>query len=178
MDRSDLTGILAIFTGDGKGQTSAALGAVCRAVGHGCRARMIQFIKSDKRTGELALSRRLAPDFELEQVGLGFTWREETPREEHIRAARRGLELAREAITSGRYGIVVLDEILYALRGGLISLQDVLDLCDLRPETMHLILTGRGAPPELIARADMVTEMRAVKHHSQDGIPAQRCLDY
>ncbi|MDH5677208.1 MAG: cob(I)yrinic acid a,c-diamide adenosyltransferase [Nitrospinota bacterium] len=171
-------GLTVIFTGDGKGKTSAALGVVARCVGHGGRCKMIQFIKGSMKSGEAGLGKTLAPNLEIEQVGRGFTWLADVPREEHIQAAREGLELARAALVSGVYDLVALDEILYALRAGLVEVEQIEGLIEAKPARTHLILTGRGAPQRLIDRADMVTSMTMVKHHSSAGIKAQKCMDF
>lgn len=177
MNKEQFHGITAIFTGEGKGKTSAALGVVCRALGHGCRIMIIQFIKGAMTTGEVELSKRL-PELNIVQVGRGFTWEEDVPEEEHRKAAQEGVRLAGEALASGEYRTVVLDEILYALGQGLVSVEQVENLIEKKPPQAHLVLTGRGAPERLIEKADLVTEMRAVKHPAQAGIPAQRCMDY
>lgn len=171
-------GITAIFTGDGKGKTSAALGVVMRAIGHGCRCRIIQFIKGRRISGELNLAEKLAPNFVIDRSGRGFTWRKSVTRDEHVQAAREGLGMAEEALMSGEYGVVVLDEILYALRSGLVAMEEIEQLMDMKPDSVHLILTGRGAPERLIEKADMVTSMENVKHPKQAGIAAQKCMDY
>ena len=114
-------GLTVIFTGDGKGKTSAALGVVARCVGHGGRCKMIQFIKGSMQTGEVNLGKTLAPNLEITQVGRGFTWLADVPREGHVQAAHEGLEMAKAALASGEYDLVVLDEILYALKAGLVG---------------------------------------------------------
>ncbi len=174
----EVRGITAIFTGDGKGKTSAALGVVARSVGHGKKCIIIQFIKGRRRSGEHYLAERLAPDLEIVMTGRGFTWLADVSREEHEKSAQQGLELAERAITSGEYAVVALDEILYALKSGLVTVEQIERLMDLRREHCHLLLTGRGAPERLIAKADLVTNMQAVKHHKQAGVPAQKCMDY
>ena len=171
-------GLIVIFTGPGKGKTTAALGVVFRALGHGYRCKIIQFIKSNRDTGELMLAGRLSPQMEITQTGLGFTWRKEHTPEEHRKAALDGLRIAQEALEQGDFKVVVLDEILYALGKSLVTLDEVIAIvCKKRPDT-HLILTGRGAPPELVSMADMVTVMEAVKHPFQSGVPAQKGLDF
>jgi len=171
-------GLTVIFTGNGKGKTSAALGAAMRALGHGMNCKIIQFIKANRDTGEILLLKRLAPELEIEQFGKGFTWRKEHSMDEHKTAAREGMDAARRDIASGRYGLLVLDEILYALGKELVELQQVEELIKSRPREMHLILTGRGAPKELIELADMVTSMEPLKHPMEKGIPAQKGLDF
>jgi len=151
-----------------------------RAVGHDMQVLVIQFIKSDWRYGELMAIERLAPQLELRRHGAGFTWgaKDEDGRERHRRAAAEALALAREAVAAGQHDIIILDEICTAVLAGLLAPQDVLALLALRPPTMHLALTGRGAPDVLIERADMVTEMREVKHHFQQGVKAQKGVEF
>ena len=178
MNQEERKGLTAIFTGDGKGKTTAALGVVFRCLGHGGRCKVIQFIKGKMDSCEKLLAGRLAPNLELEQVGRGFTWLEDVPREEHQKAAAGGVEMAREALRSGSYDVVALDEILYALKAGLVTVEQIEDLIAMRPERTHLILTGRGAPQRLMDKADLVTNMTMVKHHKDAGVKAQKCMDF
>lgn len=178
MNEKSERGLTVIFTGPGKGKTSAALGVVFRALGHGYRCKIIQFIKSGGNTGELALAERLAPQVEIVQAGMGFTWKKKHPPEEHREAALAGLRLAQEVLERGEHKVVVLDEILYALGKSLVTLDEVTALIGKKQAHTHLILTGRGAPPELVSMADMVTTMEADKHPYQSGIPAQKGLDF
>ncbi|VAX25866.1 Cob(I)alamin adenosyltransferase [hydrothermal vent metagenome] len=178
MTKGKHTGITAIFTGDGKGKTSAALGVVFRALGHDMNCKIIQFIKGDKRTGELALMERLKPGLDIEQTGKGFTWKKNISQHEHRKAAQAGIRLAAEAIASDEWSVIVLDEVLYAIKAGLVTVEQIEELIDLKPAGKHLILTGRGAPKRLIDKADMVTSMENVKHPMQAGITAQKGMDY
>jgi len=178
MNENEERGLTVIFTGPGKGKTSAALGVAFRALGHGYRCKIIQFIKSRGDTGEIMLAGRLAPQMEIVQTGLGFTWLNDHTPEEHREAALDGLRLAQEVLELGNCKVVVLDEILYAMGKNLVTLDEVIALVGKKQPHTHLILTGRGAPPELVAMADMVTTMEAVKHPFQSGIPAQKGLDF
>ena len=178
-------GLIVVYTGDGKGKTSAALGAALRALWHGWRVLVLQFFKGDWPItfGEVALSERLKPQLEVRQLGKGFVkyMGDKKPMDEHLTAAREALAVARECIMSGRYELIILDEIIYAIDYAgvqLISLEDVLGLLDLKPPSLHLILTGRNAPQAIIDRADLVTEMTEVKHPWQQKIPAQVGIDY
>jgi cob(I)alamin adenosyltransferase len=178
-------GLLIVYTGNGKGKTTAAMGMVFRALGHGWRVLVIQFFKGDWPVvfGELELSKRLAPQLEFLQLGKGFVSHmgDQKPFEEHATAARAALATAREKLTSGAYDLVVLDELIYAIDYAgvqLVSLDEVLALIDARPPTVHLVLTGRNAPPAIVDRADLVTEMREIKHPWQHKIPAQLGIDY
>ena len=185
MSPTSRRGLIILYTGNGKGKTTAALGAVLRALGHGWRVLVIQFFKGDWPVvfGELEMAKRLAPQLEILQLGKGFVgyMGDTKPREEHAVAAREALHVAKERITSGAYDLIVLDEIVYAIDYAgvqLVSLEDVLGLLDAKPPSLHLILTGRNAPQALIDRADLVTEMREVKHPWQQKIPAQEGIDY
>jgi len=166
-------GYVQVYTGDGKGKTTAALGLALRAAGHGMRTYIGQFMKG-QRYGELEALRD-HPLITIEQYGdVRCIHREEvTP--EHIAQAHRGLERAREAMLGlvGRYDIVVLDEINVTIWFGLLSVEQALAFLDQKPEHVEVILTGRRAPQELIERADLVTEMREVKHYYQQGVMAR-----
>ena len=178
-------GLTIVYTGNGKGKTSAALGAAMRALGHGWRVLIIQFFKGDWPVvyGELELAKKLYPQFEVLQLGRGFVkiMGDKKPFEEHVEAAQAALKLTRDRLVSGNYDLIILDEVIYALGYldfKLIDLQDVLQLIKEKPPQTHLILTGRNAPPELIEAADLVTEMGEVKHPMKKGIPAQQGVDY
>ena len=173
-------GLVLVNTGDGKGKTTAALGTVLRAVGYGHRCLVIQFIKGSWMYGELKSIRRLEPEVEFHRMGKGFVGivDDTLPREEHEKAAREALAFAKEKLASGAYRLVLLDEIFVAVSLNLFSVADVLDLLDARPKSTTVILTGRGAPPEVIERADTVTEMREIKHAFRQGILAQRGVDF
>ncbi|MBI3794739.1 MAG: cob(I)yrinic acid a,c-diamide adenosyltransferase [Nitrospinae bacterium] len=173
-----IQGLTVIFTGNGKGKTSSALGVVFRALGHGFKCKIIQFIKANKETGEYKFLQKLSPEVEIIQFGLGFTWLKDHTKEEHLNAVAEGLKSAKADLASGKYQLVVLDEILYAIRDKLLSLEDVVALVKSRPPETHLILTGRDAPKELVELADMVTSMEPIKHPMARGIPAQKGLDY
>ncbi|MBU0508140.1 cob(I)yrinic acid a,c-diamide adenosyltransferase [bacterium] len=173
-------GRVLVNTGDGKGKTTAALGTILRAVGYGHRCLIVQFIKGSWMYGEIKSIKRLEPEVEFHRLGKGFVgiMDDNLPREEHEKAAHEALAFAKEKLASGDYRLVLLDEIFIAVTLGLISVADVLDLLDVRPKQTTVILTGRGAPPEVIERADTVTEMREVKHAFRKGILAQRGVDY
>lgn len=173
-------GLIIVFTGDGKGKTTSALGIALRASGHNMKVAMLQFIKGSWHYGELDSAKKLSPNFELIPLGKGFVGiiDDRLPREEHIKAAKEALAIAREKITSGNYNIVILDEINVAVRLNLIDIQELLDIIKVKPKDLHLIITGRGADPKLIDAADLVTEMREIKHPYQKGIEAQRGIDY
>ena len=174
-----------MYTGNGKGKTTAALGAVLRALGHGWRVLVIQLFKGNWPVvfGENEMGKRLAPQLEVLQLGKGFVKHmgDKKPFEEHLAAAKEALRIAKERITSGVYDLIVLDEIIYAIDYAgvqLVSVEEVLGLLDAKPASLHLILTGRNAPQAIIDRADLVTEMREIKHPWQQKIPAQLGIDY
>lgn len=173
-------GLIAVNTGNGKGKTTAALGTAFRAVGYGHRVCVIQFIKGDWHAGELDAAARLAPELEWHRAGLGFyrIMGDDRPEEAHRRAAAEGLELAREKIASGDYALVVLDEINYAIDEGLLQVDQVVEMLRGKPEKVHVFLTGRNAHEKVVAVADLVTEMREVKHPFQQGMLAQKGFDY
>lgn len=176
-------GLVIVHTGDGKGKTTAALGLAMRAWGDGLRVLILQFIKGGWRCGELNAIAALAKSaaggtIELRQMGKGFTRKGDVDAAEHQRAAQEALADARAAITSGAWDLVILDEINYAVKFGLLDVSDVLALLDARPQTLHVVLTGRDAAPEVIARADLVTEMHLVKHPFSQGVKAQRGIEF
>ena len=184
MTKAPRKGLVIVYTGDGKGKTSAALGNVFRGLGHGWRALVIQFFKGDWPVvfGELE-SAKLYPQLEILQLGKGFVgiMGDKKPLDEHQEAARRAIGIAKEKIFSGKYDIVVLDEVNYAvdyLDLKLVELADVLEIIEKKPPSMHLVLTGRNAKKEIIEKADLVTEMKEIKHPFHQGIPAQKGIDY
>jgi len=173
-------GLTVVYTGDGKGKTTAALGTVIRAVGYGLRVFMLQFVKGSWHYGELDGAKLLAPYFTIEPMGKGFykILDDKLPEEEHRQAALMAADRAIALLRSGEYDMVILDEINVAVMTGLLPVQKVLEIIDAKPESVHLILTGRGAPPEVIERADLVTEMREIKHPYQKGKLAQKGIDF
>ncbi len=167
-------GMIYVFTGDGKGKTTAALGLSLRAVGHGLRVAFIQFIKG-VTTGEILFTSKYHP-FEIVQLfpGDSFSKQFQQLKEE----AQQTLAYAGETMLSGKFDMVVLDEILIAINKELITTQQVLDLLDKKPASVELVLTGRYAPPDIIDRADLATEMRMIKHQYTKGITARRGIEY
>jgi cob(I)alamin adenosyltransferase len=169
-------GFVHIYTGHGKGKTTAALGLALRAAGRGLRTYIGQFMKG-RFYGELAALRD-HPLITIEQFGRPECIHREEVTPEDVERAAHALARARAVLTGGQYAVVILDEINVALWFGLLTLDDILALLDERPEQVELILTGRYAPPALIERADLVTEMREVKHYYQQGIPARKGIEY
>lgn len=177
---SDDAGLVIVYTGNGKGKTTAALGMALRALGHGLKVVMIQFIKGSWYYGELSSSARLEPDFELISAGKGFVGiiDDNKPIDEHVKAARQALQISREKLTSGKYDIVILDEINYAVQLNLINYEDVLELIKIKPAKTTLVLTGNHAHQKVIEVADLVTEMKEVKHPYKQGKKAKAGVDF
>lgn len=173
-------GLVIVYTGKGKGKTTAALGMALRALGHGFKVLMIQFIKGEWFYGELSSSSKLEPDFELVAAGKGFVGiiDDDKPREDHVAAAKEALRISKEKIASGKYDIVILDEINYAVNLKLISVDDVLELIKIKPKHTTLVLTGNYANEKVIESADLVTEMREIKHPYKQGKKAKRGVDF
>ncbi|MEM3065034.1 MAG: cob(I)yrinic acid a,c-diamide adenosyltransferase [Candidatus Nitrosotenuis sp.] len=176
----DKRGLVIVYTGKGKGKTTAALGMALRAVGHSYKICMIQFIKGSWHYGEMSSSKRLEPEFELTAVGKGFVGilDDKTPKETHQKIAQEAIQIGNEKILSGKYDIVILDEINYAVDLGLVDVRQVLDLIRSKPADVSLVLTGNHARQEIIDAADLVTEMREVKHPFQRGIRAKKGIDF
>ncbi len=173
------SGLILVNTGNGKGKTTAALGMGLRAWGQGMKVLVLQFIKGGWKYGELKAAEKMGPNFEIRQMGEGFIkGPEDQSLEEHRHAAAEALAAAKTEISSGKYDLIILDEILYAINYGLVAVSDALALMALKPDNLHLVLTGRNAPPEIIERADLVTEMREIKHHYTKGIPAQKGIEF
>jgi cob(I)alamin adenosyltransferase len=173
-------GLLIVYTGPGKGKTTCALGTAFRAVGQGLRVLMVQFIKGSWHYGELDSAKMLGEDkFEIRPMGRGFVkigGAETDP--EDVRLTEEAWNFGRAQIDSGKYDLVVLDEINYVISYGMLDADKVVESLARRPERVHVICTGRSAHPKLIELADLVTEMREVKHPYTKGILAQRGIDY
>jgi cob(I)alamin adenosyltransferase len=166
-------GYVQVYTGNGKGKTTAALGLALRAAGWGLKTYIGQFMKG-QHYGELDGVKKLRPFITIEQYGKDtFIHVQDPPREEDVRMAQKGLSLAMRAMCSGQYDIVVFDEIITSHYFHLVSLDEMLEVIRSRPEGVEVVFTGRYAPPELIAAADLVTEMREVKHYSEAGVTAR-----
>lgn len=173
-------GLVICYTGDGKGKTTAALGMAVRATGYNLRTLIWQFIKGSWKYGELDGLKLLAPYVELKQKGEGFVGiiDDKQPREVHRRAAREALQEVRGEIASGKWHLVILDEIFVGCQLGFLTADDLLELIAEKPAGVHLVLTGRGAPEEVLDKADLVTEMREIRHPFQKGELAQKGIDY
>lgn len=173
-------GLIMVHTGPGKGKTTAALGTGMRAVGQGMKVLMVQFIKGSWHYGELDAAQMLGRDrFEILPMGRGFVKiGVEKPDPEDVRLVGEAWSLASEKIASGEYDLVILDEINYAISYKMLSPDRVIAALRQKPEMVHVILTGRNAHPDIVELADLVTEMREVKHPYQRGIMAQRGIEY
>ena len=173
-------GLVVVYTGNGKGKTTAALGMCIRAAGYEKMVKIIQFIKGSWHYGELDGIKLLSDYVELEQMGKGFVGIIDDKEDisVHIAAAQKTLEHSREEMISGKYDILILDELNVALKLNLIELDDVLDLIRNKPDDLHLVITGRDAHEEVIELADLVTEMKEIKHPFQKGVLAQRGVDF
>lgn len=172
-------GLLIVFTGNGKGKTSAAMGSALRAVGQGMKVLMIQFIKGSWHYGELDAVKAFGENFQIRPMGRGFVKvGAEKPDAEDIRLVQEAWKAAVEAMHSDRYDMIILDEINYAVHYGMITLDQVLNDLAARPEQLHVICTGRNAQDRLIEAADLVSEIREIKHPFEKGILAQRGIEY
>jgi cob(I)alamin adenosyltransferase len=169
-------GRVQVYTGNGKGKTTAALGLALRAVGHGLRVYMMQFMKGQSYS-ELISAQRLAPELTLEQVGRDCFIRKGEVDPVDAAMAQAAFVRARQLVASGAYDLVILDELNCAVDFGLIPLADALDLIRGKATHTELVLTGRGAHPEIIERADLVTEMREIKHYYNSGQQARRGIE-
>ncbi len=172
-------GLIIIFTGKGKGKTTAAMGQALRAVGQGLKVLMIQFVKGTWGYGELESIKRLEPDFEIQPLGKGFirsnSKLDENEAQENV---NQSWKQARNEILSDKYDMIILDEINYVISYGLLPVEEVLALFEEKPDRLHLILTGRDAHQSIVERADLVTEMNEIKHQYSKGIKAQKGIEF
>ncbi len=179
--RSGEPGRVLVFTGDGKGKSTAAMGLALRSLGNHMKVAMLQFIKGKWKPGEVRAVAQL-PGFEIIPLGVGFTWTK--TEEHHMAALRQAWQKTQEVIRAGQHDVVILDEINYALSstslpvGEVFTAADVVALLRERPRKMHVVLTGRRAPEEIVAYADTVTEMRLVKHAYDAGRKAARGIEF
>lgn len=179
--RTDKRGLLIVNTGDGKGKSTASFGLAIRAAGHGKKVAIVQFTKGSWKTGEQAAFRRF-PEIEHFVVGDGFTWDTQN-RQADMASARRGWEIVKELVEKCRgenpaYDLIVLDELNIVLRYDYLPTDEVVAYLAQKPEALHLCVTGRDAPAELVAIADTVTEMKAVKHAYEAGVKAQKGIEF
>jgi cob(I)alamin adenosyltransferase len=177
MKEEESKGMIQVYTGSGKGKTTAALGLAMRALGHGLKVHIIQFMKGNIRYGEVETAQQLSPNIVIKQMGRETFVDRDNPDRIDIELAQKAFQLARDVVESGKYDIVVLDEINVAVDYGLISLEALLNLLDSKPEHVELILTGRDAKSEVIERADLVTEMVEVKHYYREGTHSRKGIE-
>lgn len=170
-------GLLIVNTGDGKGKTTAALGLALRCAGHGLKVCFIQFIKGSWKYGELEAVKKFSDTIDFHVMGKGFTKKSKDPEQDRA-AARNAWEFARKAITSNTYHMVVLDEFTYLMAYEMIETESVLNFLANRPADVHVVITGRKAPTGLMEAADLVTEMKMVKHPLKAGIKAQKGIEF
>ena len=170
-------GLLIVHTGKGKGKTSAALGMVVRAIGHGMKVGVVQFVKGAMTTGEKAVFAAFPENVEFKSMGEGFTW-DTQDRARDIAAARAAWEEVKRMIADPAYHMVLADELNIVLRYDYLPLDEVIEALTARPEMKHVIVTGRNAPEVLIETADLVTEMTMVKHPFRSGVKAQPGIEF
>lgn len=177
MDTGMKKNLLLIHTGNGKGKTTAALGLAFRALGHGHRVCMIQFIKGNRKCGEAETAAKFQDMMEFHVKGRGFTWKSDDLSKD-TSLAKEAWELAKEKILSRKYRLVILDEMTYLIAYNMLSEKEVLDFLQKRPEDVHIVITGRNASAGLMEAADMVTEMQSVKHHYTSGVKARKGIEF
>jgi cob(I)alamin adenosyltransferase len=173
-------GLVIVYTGDGKGKTTAALGMALRAAGHGKKTLTVQFIKNFQNYGELKFVKKYDCGIEITNMGKGYVKikGDKFSFQEHVKAAKQALKFAKDQISSKKYDIIVLDEINIALDKKLLTIKEVTELIQQKPPDLHLILTGRSAPKKLIQLADLVSEVKEIKHPFRKGVLAQRGVEY
>ncbi|MFV3330241.1 cob(I)yrinic acid a,c-diamide adenosyltransferase [Pseudomonas sp. NY15437] len=170
-------GVFLVNSGNGKGKSSAAFGMVARALGHGMKVGVVQFIKGAATTGEEAFFRRFPEEVSFHVMGEGFTW-ETQDRQRDIAKAQAAWDVARQLLGDPQVGLVVLDEVNIALKHGYLELDTVLADIAARPPMQHVVATGRGVQPAMVEAADTVTEMGLVKHAFKAGIKAQKGVEF
>jgi len=172
-----LRGLIHVYTGTGKGKTTSSLGLALRALGHGWKVYMVQFMKSTGSYGEMSIAKTL-PGFTLIQSGLPTWVKRGQPSEDDLKVAREGYEKAKHALASGEYQLVILDEINVAVDHGLFTVEEVINLIRGKADSVELVLTGRYAHEKILQLADYVTEVKMVKHPFQKGISAREGIEY
>lgn len=168
-------GYIQLYTGDGKGKTTAALGQAARALGRGMKVAVVQFMKKGEEYGEFAF---LSPHLTMLQFGSGKFVDFDNPADEDCRLAEDGFSKAEEFVFSGVYDIVILDEVVTAVHFGLLQEKRLAELMRSKPENVELILTGRGAGKRIVEEADLVTEMKEVKHYYKKGVNARKGIEF
>ncbi len=176
-NKTDRKGLVIVHTGTGKGKTTAALGMICRSLGHGYKVALIQFIKGAMQTAEKVVFDKFPEQMEMRPMGEGFTW-DTQDRERDIAKAREAWEAAKARILDPDWKLVVLDELNIVLRYDYLPVEEVIEVLKQKPEDSHVVITGRNAPQELMDFADLVTEMTMVKHPFRSGIKAQPGIEF
>ncbi len=171
-------GMVRVFTGEGKGKTTAALGLAWRAIGRDLKVFMVQFLKAPNTSGEHFAAQAFASQFTLKPMGRKGFIRDRGSHTKDVEMAEKALQEATNAMLGGEYDVVILDEINVAIKLALITVEQLIELVDRKPESVELVLTGRDAHPQIIERADTVLEMCKVKHHYDSGIPAREGIEY
>jgi len=171
-------GLVLVYTGNGKGKTTAALGLALRAIGHGQRVFMLQFMKSDPHTGEAQAINQYLPHFKIVQAGKNKMLPDDSLIEDDPDVVRKGFSLGKKALLSGEYDLVIFDEINIVLARGRLTVEEVLRMLDERPEHVNVVLTGRHAPEEIIDFADLVSEIKEIKHPFRRGIRARKGVEF
>jgi len=177
MGAAGTKGLLLVFTGKGKGKTTAALGMAFRALGHGQRVAVIQFIKGSWKYGELESAKKFPGQLDFHVMGRGFTWKSDDL-DKDIALARDAWAFARKTITEAKHQLIILDELTYLLSYKMIGEEELLAGLAARPAGMHVVVTGRGASAGLLAAADLVTEMKEIKHPYKNGVKAQKGVEF
>ena len=179
-DKEKKKGLLIVYTGNGKGKTTAALGMTIRAVAYNWKVKIIQFVKGSWKYGEIKGIKMLAPNVDLVTVGEGFVGIIDDDKDfsQHVKAAKEGLNYAIEIIKKEEHKLIILDELNVALNLKLVTKEEVEQIFDNLTDNIHLVITGRNAPNWLIEKADLVTEMKEIKHPYQQGILAQKGIDW
>lgn len=175
--RAAATGLTAIYTGEGKGKTTAALGLALRASGYGSKVCIIQFIKGLSECGEHLFINESMDNVEIHTLGKGFTWKSDDINED-IRLARQAWDFAKKKVEEAEFDLIILDELTYLISYNMINEDDVLHMIKNKDAALDLVITGRGATPAIMDAADLVTEMKEIKHPFKKGIPAKKGFDF
>lgn len=176
-DNSDKLGLIQVFTGNGKGKTTAALGEGLRACGHNFKVLIVQFMKGDIEYGEVKIAHKIA-NMTLKQFGLPTFVKKGEPKEEDLKLAREGFQFAKDAIQNKKFDMVILDELNVAIDYGLLEIEPVIELLKNRPDGIEIIITGRYAPREILDIADLVSRIEEVKHPYQKGIQSRKGVEW
>lgn len=171
-------GLVQVYTGNGKGKTTASLGLALRAVGHGFKVFMLQFMKGSKEYGEIKAAEKYLPNLIIVQSGLETFVSKENPSQADIDMARSGLETVKKVITEGHYDLVIMDEVNIAMDFNLVPVEEILEIIHNKPPHVELILTGRYVPEKILEAADLVSELKLVKHPFYQGVEARRGIEF